>query len=523
MDKPSYEELEKELSELKTSFEFLDQIINNVFDPVFVKDSESRLIYVNDAFCDIFEAPRTQVIGKTLAEHVPVEEREHFLKVDREVVESGKTSLIEETLSLMDKVPLTIRTKKTQFINKKGDKFLIGVIHDITDSKNKETELEKAKEKAEESDRLKTAFLANMSHEIRTPMNGILGFSELLKGKNISSENRENYIDLIEKEGNRLLSFINDIVDISKIESKIITLDFSSCNLNELFEELHSKYAYKLKDKDVNLHFKKGLGDPECVIRTDTNKLVQILSNLLENAIKFTKSGEIEFGYSQFADELKFFVRDSGIGIRTEDKDYIFRRFTQSELEQIHNPGAGLGLSIVKGLVEILDGEVWVDSKLGEGSTFYFTIPYQKVVDETKVLESNVEKALPKDHFTICIVEDEIIIFMYLKAIFSKFNCTVLHAKNGKVAVELFKKSPSVDIILMDINMPEMDGYEAVKRIREINKTIPIIAQSGLAMSGDKEKILNAGFDDYVSKPISRNILISKINKHLKRIEPGQV
>jgi len=542
MSKPTYNELEKELFELKNvqfessksqmevinalkrteekvniSYEFLSQIINNIYDPVFVKDDQSRLIFVNDAFCEIFNVPRSAVIGKTLAEHVPEDEREHFLKVDKEVIESGNDSLIEESLSVAGKPTLTIRTKKTRFINKSGDTFLVGVIHDITDSKKNEVELNYARAKAEESDRLKSAFLANISHEIRTPMNGILGFSELLKKKNISVEKKEEYLDIIEKEGTRLLSFISDIVDISKIESNVTILNTSSCNINSLIDELHSKYSTKLTNTAIKLIAKKGLGDLECMVETDKNKLVQIMSNLLENAIKFTHEGVIEFGYALSAGKLNFFVQDTGIGIEFEDCETIFDRFTQGKQEQTYNLGAGLGLSIVKGLIQILGGEVRVESKIGVGSTFFVTIPYEKVVTDTEVEVISNDRTLDKDYFTILIAEDEFIIFMFLRECLSDVNCSIIHASNGEKAVKKLEQNPSVDIILMDINMPKMDGYEALNEIRKTNKEIPIIAQTGMAMQGDREKILEAGFNDYISKPISINRLITSINKHLKK------
>jgi CheY-like chemotaxis protein len=173
----------------------------------------------------------------------------------------------------------------------------------------------------------------------------------------------------------------------------------------------------------------------------------------------------------------------------------------------------------VKGLVEILGGEVWIESEIGKGSTFFFSLPYEKVVGVKKVVVNNTDRSLSKDHFTIFIAEDELIIFMYLKSILSEFNCTVLHSKNGRDAVRIFQENPSIDIVLMDINMPEMDGYEAMRKIKELNPNMPIIAQSGLAMSGDKEKIMESGFDDYISKPISRNLLISKINHFLRKSE----
>tara|TARA_R110000751_G_scaffold301415_5_gene413834 strand:+ start:35606 stop:38041 length:2436 start_codon:yes stop_codon:yes gene_type:complete len=399
---------------------------------------------------------------------------------------------------------------------------LAGTNQDITQQKLLAMELINAKEKAEESDRLKTAFLANMSHELRTPMNGILGFAELLKRKNITVETKDTYLGFIEKEGNRLLSFISNIVDISKIESNVITVEKSFCNVNELIDDLYSKYSFRLENTAVQLLIKKGLDDPHSGVETDANKLIQVFSNLLENAIKFTKEGVIEFGYSLSKNKLEFYVKDTGIGIEKEEQKNIFNRFMQGKLEQTHNHGVGLGLSIVKGIVAILGGDVGLESQTGAGSTFFFSIPYQKAVADTKVVLDTNNTTLDSDHFTILIAEDDRFNFLYLKACLSEVDCTILHAVNGKEAVELVNENSSIDVILMDINMPKMNGYEALEEIRKTNIKVPIIAQTGLAMSGDKEKMLQAGFNDYISKPISPKVLMSTINKHLIKIAPSK-
>ncbi|MFT5885893.1 MAG: PAS domain S-box-containing protein [Arcticibacterium sp.] len=392
-----------------------------------------------------------------------------------------------------------------------------GASQDVTERIEEITELRKAKEKAEESERLKSSFLTNMSHEIRTPMNGVLGFAQLLKRKNISAEKREKYLDLIDHEGKRLLNIISDIVDISKIESNSLSIDICSSDVNLLIDDLHAKYAITTSP-NVVLRAKKGLEDKDSTIQTDPNRLVQILSNLIENAIKFTQEGFVEFGYSLSSNELKFYVKDSGLGIDTEDQLAIFGRFIQGKQFDTHQSGSGLGLSIAKGLTGLLGGDVWVESKIGEGSTFFVTIPYINETPEAENLEPNKCSSLVTDReFTVLIAEDEFINFMYLEECLSDFNCTILHAYNGKEAVNLFQQNPSIDFILMDINMPEMNGYEALEEIRKTNKVVPIIAQTGLAMSGDKEKIIKAGFDDYLSKPVSGDLLITILNKHLKK------
>ncbi|AEE20411.1 PAS domain-containing protein [Dokdonia sp. 4H-3-7-5] len=461
--------------------------------------------------------------GKDNPEYLSVIDRVH--PDDREILKnavdeatnSGAPYKIEYRICIPDHPQKTVRAICQPIMDDAGNVIsLAGTNQDITQQKLLSRELISAKEKAEESDRLKSAFLANLSHEMRTPMNGILGFSELLRRKNISEEKRDIYLELIEKEGHRLLSFISNIVDISKIESNIIHIDNSRVNLNIIIKDIYSKYLLKLENSGVKLIIEMGLDDADSFIETDENKLVQIISNLLENAIKFTKQGTIEFGYSLYEKNLKFFVKDSGIGIEEEEQKNIFDRFTQGRREQTHNLGVGLGLSIVEGLIKLLNGEVWIDSQIGEGSTFFFTIPYKKIVSKTNLANTFNETTLESGDFTILIAEDDNLSFLYIQACLSDYDCTILRAINGKEAVELVHKNSNIDLVLMDINMPIMDGNEALEEIRKTNKELTIIAQTGLAMSGDKEKMLNAGFDDYISKPISTTILTNTINKHLK-------
>lgn len=524
-DNPTYEDLlnenkrlRKVLSEQKISdgYLFLDNLLNNINDPVFVKDSESRLVLTNDAFCEIFGLPREQIIGKTLAENVSVEEREHFLKVDNEVLKSGNVSLIEEPLTVNNQETKTILTRKSRYTNDKGEHFLIGVIHDITEIKKVSEDLLKAKEKAEESDRLKSAFLANMSHEIRTPMNAILGFSKLLKREDITINNRAKYIDFIDSEGNRLLNIISDIVDISMLESKQLSLNYTPCDLNKLFDQLKNQFDIHPEKADCVISVKKGLNYPECLISMDATRLTQVLTNLIENALKFTQKGNVEYGYSKENDHLLFYVKDNGIGIRLEDQKTIFDRFTQAE-NRLSNTGKGngLGLSIAKNLVELLKGNIWVESELGIGATFFFKIPYS-IAERSTAKKVLVKKANENiSGATILIAEDEFLNYKYLKTLLEGLQFKTIHAKNGQIAVNTLQNDPSISFILMDINMPLKNGYDATKEIRKFNTKVPIVALTAYAMEEDKKKVINSGFSDYLTKPIVENKLIEMIHKHL--------
>jgi len=399
-----------------------------------------------------------------------------------------------------------------------NEQFFMAFHQDITERKLVEEELQKSKEKAEESDRLKSAFLANMSHEIRTPMNAILGFSSLLKKENLSEDKKEKYLDLIDSGGNRLLTLISDIVDVSKIDSNQLSINYETCNVNELINNIQDQFNINDINKACEIKTKKGLDNAKSIISIDETRLSQILFNLLENAIKFTDTGHIEFGYIKKDKMLEFFVTDDGIGIDEKYHTSIFDRFIQVDNDYSKSgSGTGLGLSIVKSLVELLGGKVWVDSEKGKGATFYFTIPYKLAKHKIdKVI--NVPIELEKDEeISILIVEDEYSNYMYLEALLEDYKYNIIHAKNGKEAVEIVNKNSSIDLVLMDIKMPVMNGLEATKEIRKTKSNVPIIALTAYAMAEDKQKALNAGCNDYLSKPLSENKLAEILKKYTRK------
>lgn len=379
--------------------------------------------------------------------------------------------------------------------------------------------LSKAKLKAEKSESLKMTFLANMSHEIRTPMNAILGFSSLLKKHDLSKEKKEKYLDLINSGGKKLLTIISDILDISKIDASQLSINYGTYNLNLLLDNLYNQFSMQNKNSNISFSLFKGLADDKCFIETDEVRLSQILSNLLENAKKNTRVGKIEFGYTIKGTTLQFYVRDTGVGIKPELFDVIFERFNQvdnNKISTIVSSGTGLGLSIVKGLVELLNGKVWLESKINIGSTFNVTIPYVpklQIVSKIKKNENIVN--LNNSAQTILIAEDDKANFIYLKDLLKEYNYNIIHASNGKEAVDLFNKSPNIKLILMDVKMPVLDGIEALKLIRKVNKSIPIVAQTAFAMADDKEKLKKIGFNEYIAKPILEVTLLKIINKYI--------
>jgi signal transduction histidine kinase len=403
----------------------------------------------------------------------------------------------------------------------KENNIVYGVIQDITEQKRIEEALKIAKDQAEESDRLKSAFLANMSHEIRTPMNGILGFAELLKEATLTGEQQKEYIRIIEKSGNRMLNIINDIVDISKIEAGLMEVAFGESDINELFEFLFNFFKPEVEAKGMQLIFKNNLTDKESIIKTDREKVYAILTNLLKNAVKYSKKGIIEFGCSKNGRYLEFFVKDTGIGISPDRKEDIFKRFIQADVsDKMAHQGAGLGLSISKAYVKLLYGKIWVESEVGKGSVFYFKIPYFGADEEIKVPEKFYPDNGEENHIEnlkILIAEDDEISSMLIIKTVKKYCRELLKVNTGLEAIDACRNNPDIDLILMDIKMPDMDGYQATRQIRQFNSDVVIIAQSAFGLSGDKDKALSAGCDAYVSKPIIKKELLGIIHKYFSK------
>lgn len=391
---------------------------------------------------------------------------------------------------------------------------------DITSRKKTELELVKSKEKAEQSDRLKSAFLANMSHEIRTPMNGILGFSSLLSEPGLGKEERQEYIKLIQISGVRMLNLISEIIDISKIEAGMMEINIEEINVNEKMDFVFELLSMDAEDKSIELSYNSKLFS-DLYIMTDPEKLYGILINLVKNAIKYTDRGTIEFGYTIKDRVIEFFVKDTGIGIPMAQQAVIFERFIQVDISNIQaRQGAGLGLAIAKAFVKLLGGDIWLESQEGVGTTFYFTLPLNTINAEEKpqtVRTPKTEKqstAPINAKLKILIADDDAISRKLILKSVKEFGKEIVEAKTGREAVQKFKENPDVDLILMDVQMPDMNGYEATKAIREINPDVIIITQSAFGLTGDREKALLAGSNDYITKPIDKNELLILLNKY---------
>ncbi len=388
-------------------------------------------------------------------------------------------------------------------------------------SKERE-KLMRAKIKAEESDVLKTSFLSNMSHEIRTPMNAILGFSNLLSHKEISASEKEEFVNLIRINGKNLLTLVEDIIDISKIDSGQLQVKNSPVCLHEILKDVYDSFWDDIKRRgqlNIKLYLNEGISDKKTMILTDAFRLRQVLINLVGNGIKFTDRGFVEFGYELKNEEvLQFYIKDTGIGLPKGKEQEVFERFSKfsNDKQKMLYGGTGIGLSIAKDVVSLMGGKIWVESEEKVGSTFYFTIPYHRVSnvavkpeDETPVAKYNWEGK------TFLVAEDEEDNFRYLEVALSISNASLIWARNGAEAVDIFNRIDDIDLVLMDIKMPEMDGYSATREIKIKNKNVPVIAQTAYAMSEEKEKSRLAGCDDYIAKPINYSDLLKVIHKHV--------
>jgi hypothetical protein len=496
----------------------LSHALKSVNESVSITDINNKILFVNESFLKTYGYAENELLGKNITLVRP-----HIVNGNE------KDIILAATISGEWQGEILNRKKdgsvfpvylSTSVIKGKENKIigLIGVATDISERKRAETELIKAKEKAEESDRLKSAFLSNMSHEIRTPMNGILGFTGLLKQPKLSGEEQKEYISIIEKSGERLLGIINDIICISKVESGHTEVTLGQTNINEQVEYIYNFFKNVAKSKHLHFAFNNNLSLKEAMVSTDREKVYAILTNLVNNAIKFTESGGVEFGYIKKGNWLEFYIIDSGTGVPESQKELIFERFRQgSELLTRAYEGAGLGLAISKAYVEMLGGKIWVqcnseNTALTEaagktGSSFYFTIPYVPVFvtelsggsDDT---DENIERHVRK--LKILIADDDEISQALLTNYTRQSGREILKVSNGRDAVDACRNNPDIELVLMDIKMPLLNGYEATRQIREFNKTVIIIAQTAYGLDGDREKAIEAGCDDYISKPHSR-------------------
>ena len=516
-------EREKVKQALETEKSLFRYLIDSIPDLIFFKDKEGLFLGCNRAFEEYTGRAEREFKGKSEYDFFTKEQADQYSKTDAEILKSKESKRNFEWLTYPDGRKVLFDTLKTLFFDSKGNSLgFIGISRDITSIQETQQKLMVAKEKAEESDKLKTAFLANMSHEIRTPMNAIIGFSDLMTDDNLSASEKIEYTSHIKKAGESLMNLISDIIDIAKIEAGQLQINKSVCNLDELLNDMIGTYSeakIKAGKRNLDIRLLKKSGINGISIITDPFRLKQVLTNLIGNAMKFTEHGFIEFGYSlNDKQTLEFVVRDTGIGIPKGKQQDIFYRFSQVDNSNTRKyGGTGLGLAISKNIIEIMGGKIWIESEPGKGSSFYFTLPYFPAnTDEIiNIVPDNNHENINWQGKTILVAEDVPSNFMFIEAALRRTKVRLLWAQDGRQAITMALENSQVDLVLMDIQMPELNGYEATAEILKVRHDLPIISQTAYALSGEKEKSLAAGCVDYISKPIKTELLISIIGKYL--------
>ena len=508
----------KELKKSEQNYKLLTEVMKDV---VVRMSPAGKLLYVSPSIKEFAGYTREEVEGSFISDYF-AKKSDLFRakKLIDELVKSPKSGNFEFLFKHKNGSFFPVEHTYFPLISHEKIYAIQLVMRDITEQKNTEVKLKKAKQKAERSDHLKSDFLANMSHEIRTPMNGIIGFAELLKSSNLNEKQTETYVNIINTSGNHLLNLINDIIDISKIDAKRLNVIEKELALNKFLDDIYQFFHFQIVTFSNKIEFllKKAFADGEDRLFTDEVRLRQILINLLGNAVKFTNSGKIELGYALQNGNILFTVSDTGIGISEKELPLIFERFRQADESSTRKyGGTGLGLAIAKACTELLGGEIWVKSKQGEGTTFSFTIPYKPVVkievEQEFQPDSRPEKLLLGK--TILIVEDEEISLLILTEMLKDTKATVLHATNGVQAVEMCKNNTDIDMVLMDIQLPQLSGLEATKAIKKIRPDLPIISQTANAMHEDQLKSFEAGCVEHMTKPIDLDLLKVLLFKYL--------
>lgn len=498
---------------LKLSEEKYRRIFENVQDVYYETSMEGKIMEVSPSIEVLsggqFKAD--ELIGRSIYDFYtdPAERN----MITSTLSEKGFITDLEISLTNKDGIPIPCSISAKLNVDESGRPFrIIGSLRNDTDRRNVSNALKIAKEKAEMSDRLKTDFLNNISHEVRTPLNGILGFAEIMSANNLSDEEKKESVSMLLESSNRLLNTINNYMDISLVSSGNLTISRKLFKPVTILKKIYDDYYPICFNRKLGLFTDFPEDMKELTINSDQEIFKKILSHFMDNAVKFTESGSIHLGFRQKNESLEFFVKDTGRGISEDSFDIIFERFVKANGSAYKvSEGSGLGLSIAKGMAGAINAGISLISEPGKGSTFFLTMPHEGVPRTTAIIAGNDDRNVNMSS-PILVAEDDPTNFYYLNALLKKITgVKIIHAVNGREAIELFRANPNIKLILMDMKMPEIDGFEATRQIKLINADVHIIAVTAYAMSGDEDKILSSGCDGYLSKPISQKSLSDKI------------
>tara|TARA_R110001592_G_scaffold319982_1_gene597826 strand:+ start:20595 stop:25838 length:5244 start_codon:yes stop_codon:yes gene_type:complete len=500
------------------------QTLNNSVDAVLQLDLNGKIIFYNNAF-KVILAKDKDLVGQKLSDHLPPEASAKLERGLAELKSQKNKDVKPIEFQIEGDTPglkIWIDGRMTATDTDEHSKIIILSLRNITNRKSYEENLKKAKEAAEEASLHKNYFLANMSHEIRTPMNAILGFTEIMRRDKLKQEEANYYLDIITANSKQLLTVIDDIIDVAKLDTLKIKLIRENCDLIETSKKLKESFGQirkQLNKERIDIELDLPKGSNKFMVSADIGRLHQILVNLLNNAFKFSTAGKITLGFRKKKSIIEFFVKDKGIGIAKDQQESIFEIFKQVDYGQKDNHGGtGLGLAICKGIVELMQGEIWVESELGKGSTFKFTMPYIEVEDaDFEEKEDHSEDTLREliDGQEVLIAEDNPVNQVLIKAVLNPFNLHLTFANNGREAVDFYLEK-KYRLVLMDIRMPELDGLQATKLILKKDPEAYVVAQSAFAMNEQKSEAMKVGFVDYLSKPISRTELYRVLIKAFK-------
>jgi len=489
----------------------LKAFLNASTESIFLIDVEGLIITANEESSRRFKTPLNNLIGANIFAILPDSHALTSRAKVKELVETGSPVRYElEQSGRIFYISLSpVRNQDNEITNI----AVFGI--DITERKKIETELKKAIEKVEASDQLKTAFLNNISHEVRTPLNGILGFADIITQPGLSQAEIDQCLDILQVSSKRLVDTINDYMDMSLIVSGNMHIFRQPFFLSKTFLEVNDSFAPFSHAKNLELKLEIPESETNLLINQDEELVRKVLCQLMDNAIKFSSKGAIRHGFTLKKGFVQFYVKDEGIGINTEALGRIFENFQQEDVSRTRqHEGSGLGLSIAKGIINLMGGTIHVKSVKGQGSTFYFTLPVNP--DQNPVPESVSDTFIgaQPEQPTIMIAEDDESSFLYLESVFKKKDIQLLRAKNGISAVELCREHPEIALVLMDLKMPLMDGFEATRQIKTFRNNLPVFAITAFALSGDERKALEAGCDEYLAKPLKAGILMKKIEKY---------